>query len=197
MKAFISISLLNFGSGSGRTARQIKAELYGDDGSYRASDEGRYQGTYNDYRGVVAVRPVESIRPVRPVIVAQQPTYVQPINPVRVQPAYVQPINPVRVQPAYVQNVAAPIQQAGSGRYAEAYATILRDEKDVGINGYRYLYETSNGIAAEESGNIASEVSGTEARGSFEFVGDNGVKYRVEYTAGADGFRPVGAHLPV
>lgn len=74
-------------------------------------------------------------------------------------------------------------------------ARILRQDNDIDANSYHYLYQTENGIAAEENGNVATN-AGTRASGFYEYVGDNGLKYRVDYTADENGFQPRGAHLP-
>lgn len=59
------------------------------------------------------------------------------------------------------------------------------------VSGFHYSYETSNGIQAEESGDIS------QTRGGFAYKGDDGKIYSVTFTAGEDGFRPQGDHLPV
>lgn len=64
---------------------------------------------------------------------------------------------------------------------------------------YSYFsYETSNGISAEEEGNVLNEGSENESiavRGQYSFVID-GVTYTVTYVADENGFQPQGAHIP-
>lgn len=60
-------------------------------------------------------------------------------------------------------------------------------------------YETSNGIAAQEQGqlkNAGSEQEAIAVQGQFKYVGPDGVTYSVTYTADENGFSPQGAHLP-
>lgn len=62
-----------------------------------------------------------------------------------------------------------------------------------------YSYETSNGIAQQESGQVQNAGSENEAiavRGQYSYTGDDGQQYQVNYVADENGFQPAGAHLP-
>ncbi|XP_019876736.1 flexible cuticle protein 12-like isoform X2 [Aethina tumida] len=80
-------------------------------------------------------------------------------------------------------------------------ATILRSELDnIGTDGFNWAYETSNGISAQEQGqlnNVGTENESIAVRGSFRYIGPDGVTYEVTYIADENGFQPQGAHLPV
>ncbi|XP_063824446.1 flexible cuticle protein 12-like [Ostrinia nubilalis] len=83
----------------------------------------------------------------------------------------------------------------------DADAQILKQDVDnIGVDGYSYGYETSNGISAQEQGqlkNAGSENEAIEVRGQFSYTGADGVVYTVTYVANENGFQPQGAHLPV
>ncbi|XP_038211446.1 uncharacterized protein LOC119831949 [Zerene cesonia] len=59
--------------------------------------------------------------------------------------------------------------------------------------GFSYSFDTSNGIHADESGTADA---GVRAEGSYSYIGDDGILYKIEYTADENGFRPRGSHLP-
>jgi hypothetical protein len=55
--------------------------------------------------------------------------------------------------------------------------------------------ETSDGAKREETGDFRY-VGGLVVRGSYEFIGDDGITYQVDYVADEKGFRPSAPHLP-
>ncbi|XP_077255921.1 flexible cuticle protein 12-like isoform X4 [Temnothorax americanus] len=71
---------------------------------------------------------------------------------------------------------------------------------NIGIDGYQYGYELSNGQTHQESAHLANPGQENESlvvRGSFSYVDpETNVKYTVNYVADENGFHPEGAHLP-
>lgn len=71
---------------------------------------------------------------------------------------------------------------------------------NIGIDGYNYAYELSNGQAHQESAqlvNAGQENASLAVRGSFTYVDpETNIRYTVNYVADENGFRPEGAHLP-
>lgn len=90
----------------------------------------------------------------------------------------------------------------GVGGFQYRYVSLINICFNLNINNFINLfsrYETSNGIAAEETGQVVNEGREDEdivITGQFKFIGLDGVTYLVTYTADKDGFRPQGAHLP-
>ncbi|KAG4077567.1 hypothetical protein HA402_002994 [Bradysia odoriphaga] len=79
-------------------------------------------------------------------------------------------------------------------------AQVLRYENDnVGLEGFKYGFETSDGIARDEQGelvDVGTEDEAIEVRGQFSYTGPDNVVYLVTYTAGKQGFVPSGSHIP-
>ncbi|XP_014485890.1 PREDICTED: flexible cuticle protein 12-like, partial [Dinoponera quadriceps] len=71
---------------------------------------------------------------------------------------------------------------------------------NIGIDGYQFGYELSNGEARQESAELANAGTDNAAlrvRGSFTYVDPaTNVRYTVNYVADENGFRPEGQHLP-
>ncbi|XP_074030143.1 uncharacterized protein [Leptinotarsa decemlineata] len=77
---------------------------------------------------------------------------------------------------------------------------IIRKIEQVLEDGYHYIYETENGILAEEEGHLANKGQENEymdVKGFYKYIGKDNVEYKVEYTVDAlNGFVPKGDHLP-
>ncbi|EDW72935.1 uncharacterized protein Dwil_GK16914 [Drosophila willistoni] len=79
-------------------------------------------------------------------------------------------------------------------------AEILKSVSEVGPESFQFDWETSDGQAAQAEGhlnNVGSENESLAVKGSYRFIGDDGVTYEVQYIADENGFQPQGAHLPV
>uniref|UniRef100_A0A336LX70 CSON006907 protein n=1 Tax=Culicoides sonorensis TaxID=179676 RepID=A0A336LX70_CULSO len=79
-------------------------------------------------------------------------------------------------------------------------AQILKYESDnIGIDGYRFAYETSDGQTREEEAqlnNVGQENEAISVRGSYSFVAPDGQTYTINFVADENGFQPEGAHIP-
>ncbi|XP_018574345.1 larval cuticle protein LCP-30-like [Anoplophora glabripennis] len=95
---------------------------------------------------------------------------------------------------------AASLKQGNAaGLYDNKNYAIIRKIEVVEPESYNYLYETENGIYAEEQGHLVNKGSENEAinaKGYFTYTGPDNVVYTVQYTADENGFVPQGAHLP-
>ncbi|XP_075971210.1 flexible cuticle protein 12-like isoform X2 [Anticarsia gemmatalis] len=80
-------------------------------------------------------------------------------------------------------------------------AVVVRyDNDNIGVGGYNYALETSDGKSEQAQGQLINPGTDSEAfvvRGQFSYTGPDNVVYTVTYTADADGYHPQGAHLPV
>jgi len=64
---------------------------------------------------------------------------------------------------------------------------------------YNYNYNTDTGIQVQEEGylnNMGTDQEILEARGSYNYIDNDGNTFQVSYVANEDGFQPEGAHLP-
>ncbi|XP_055909554.1 pupal cuticle protein Edg-78E-like [Eupeodes corollae] len=77
---------------------------------------------------------------------------------------------------------------ADSDRAAEI-RTLTNDPSDADGN-FAYAFDTTNGIAVQESGNIAG------VNGAAQWVSPEGVPVQLTYTADENGYHPSGDHLP-
>ncbi|XP_063697908.1 larval cuticle protein 65Ag1-like [Culicoides brevitarsis] len=73
------------------------------------------------------------------------------------------------------------------------------DHDNLGVDNYKFAFETSDGTKHESSGvlnNVGSDAEEIAVRGSYSFVADDGQTYTVNYVADKNGYQPEGAHLP-
>lgn len=71
-------------------------------------------------------------------------------------------------------------------------AIATKQDLDITPEGaYRYAYETSNGIAAQEQGQ-----GGYQANGGFSWYSPDGELVQITYVADENGYQPQGAALP-
>ncbi|XP_055320729.1 endocuticle structural glycoprotein SgAbd-2-like [Sitodiplosis mosellana] len=79
-------------------------------------------------------------------------------------------------------------------------AIILKQIYEPNPDGsYVYSYETSNGIAADQTGYLKNRGTNLEAQvvqGSYSYTGPDGILYTINYIADENGYRASGAHLP-
>ncbi|XP_031843398.1 cuticular protein 12 [Nomia melanderi] len=71
---------------------------------------------------------------------------------------------------------------------------------NIGVGGYNYGYELSNGQAHQETAEVINPGTENEAlavRGSFSWVDpQTNIRYNVNYVADENGFHPQGDHIP-
>ncbi|XP_063700329.1 endocuticle structural glycoprotein ABD-4-like [Culicoides brevitarsis] len=107
----------------------------------------------------------------------------------------------IAVAIAKPQRGLAPAAPAPPG--SEAYAETLAQDFNIEPDGsYQSSYQTSNGIAAQESGTL-KQTGNPEAptvvvaSGSFSYTSPEGEQIQVNYVADDEGgYQPQGAHLP-
>ncbi|KAJ8930974.1 hypothetical protein NQ314_016171 [Rhamnusium bicolor] len=77
---------------------------------------------------------------------------------------------------------------------------IVRQLQDIYPDGsYEYLYETENGIFAQEEGKvrkIEKDHVDLAVQGSFLYTSPEGKQIHLTYIADENGFQPQGEHLP-
>ncbi|XP_073942626.1 flexible cuticle protein 12-like [Choristoneura fumiferana] len=77
--------------------------------------------------------------------------------------------------------------------------TVKNEQDNIGVDGFKSVLETTNGIVEQREGNLVNQGTDDEAlvvRGQFSYPGPDGVTYTVTYTADSTGYHPQGDHLP-
>nr|CAI5858386.1 unnamed protein product [Callosobruchus analis] len=82
----------------------------------------------------------------------------------------------------------------GAGGAGSEIPILKYENVNNGDGTYHYLYETGNGISAQEDGDARGD--GTNAQGGFSYTAPDGQVITIQYTADQNGFVPQGAHLP-
>lgn len=81
---------------------------------------------------------------------------------------------------------------------ADAAAQVLRSDSTVEPDSFQYAYETSNGIAGQQSGQLRQV--GAEAavvsQGQFSYTSPEGEKVSLSFVADENGYQPTGSHIP-
>lgn len=93
------------------------------------------------------------------------------------------------------------VNQFGTPGRVFGVPTIVRQSFNAPItpdSDWNYAYETSHGIKQEASGGVKQigDVKVVVMRGSYEYVGVDGLTYKVDWFADETGFHAEGAHLP-
>lgn len=91
-------------------------------------------------------------------------------------------------------SLAAPVDDSSN-------AQILRYENEnIGIDGYKFAYETSDGVSRQEEAelkNAGSENEAMSVRGSVTWTSPEGQVFTLNYIADENGYQAQGDHLPV
>ncbi|XP_055916330.1 larval cuticle protein LCP-30 [Eupeodes corollae] len=156
------------------------------DGRYRPSGDGKYSGG-NDGKYIHIDNPGGAYTGGGGQYVPEKPKPSPTPSTTRRPPV---DLTPKAIKPS--------VQGKGTGEGGGGWK-IIRDINSLETDGYNYLYETENGILAEENGKIQPLDRGDEAlrsTGFYEYTGDDGLLYRVDYVADNNGFVPQGEHIP-
>ncbi|EDS43453.1 larval cuticle protein 8.7 [Culex quinquefasciatus] len=89
--------------------------------------------------------------------------------------------------------LAAPVDDSQNAQI------VKYESENIGIDGYRFEFETSDGTARQEQAELRNTGTDAEAivvRGSYSYVGPDGTQYVINYVADENGFQPEGAHIP-
>ncbi|KAF2905756.1 hypothetical protein ILUMI_00416 [Ignelater luminosus] len=83
---------------------------------------------------------------------------------------------------------------------AQDVIPIVSQESSVDTDGkFHYSYESADGSKAVQDGQLKAldkDEAGEAVVGSYEYKGDDGQTYHVEYTADENGYVPHGDHIP-
>jgi len=148
-------------------------------------------------------------QPIQVVHIPQQPAFapIQPIQPV-VQPQQPQQVE-VRQQPVAVAQpvftapvtVAAEAPTPVSLAKPVAITRMVHNSPGMSVqspNSWDYAFEAENGIKQSATGEmkLVGEEEVVVMRGSYEYIGADGLTYVVDWEADENGFRAAAPHLP-
>ncbi|XP_069674205.1 endocuticle structural glycoprotein SgAbd-5-like [Periplaneta americana] len=88
---------------------------------------------------------------------------------------------------AAILAVAVAVPQSGKDAQITAYSN------DVGLDGYNFAFQTSDGISRNEQGtlkNPGTENEAIEVRGTYTYKGVDGKDYTVNFVANENGYQP-------
>merc|ERR1712072_1102005 len=135
---------------------------------------------------IAPVQPVQAQRPVVEVARTVQPV-VQPVQPVA-QPVFTAPVTIAAEAP---RSIAKPI----------AITRMVHNAPGMNansVNTWDYAFESENGIKQSAVGEmrLVGEEEVVVMRGSYEYIGADGLTYVVDWIADENGFQPSAPHLP-
>nr|XP_019549684.2 endocuticle structural glycoprotein SgAbd-1-like [Aedes albopictus] len=222
MKCLIVFSVLTLGCALAQNDGRYYPELLRgkfDDGQYRPDNAGSYRPDWCRWLRSKRIRWLWEVNGgssgfgsgnrfassnanrARPSAPAKfTPVFSQQSAPVKFTPVFAQPSAPVFV-PASSTFGASNKNRGfgGSSASRDGADGVKEDTREMNEDGYSYRFLTENQIQVAETGRIENRGSDNEVlrtNGFYEFVGDDGVRYRVDYVADENGFQAQGDHLP-
>ncbi|XP_053965050.1 cuticular protein 47Eg-like [Anastrepha ludens] len=79
--------------------------------------------------------------------------------------------------------------------YANEEADVIHSESEVNPDSFKYAYDLSNSIKAEESGVLSGDA--LVAKGQYSFTAPEGDQVSVQYVADENGYQVVAANPPL
>lgn len=158
------------------------------------------------HQPIQLAHPAQFQQPFQVVHIPQQPA-IAPVQPVQAQKPVVEVSR--TVQPV-IQQVAQPLFTAPVTIAAEAPRSIAKPIAITrmvhnapgmnanSINTWDYAFESENGIKQSAIGEmrLVGEEEVVVMRGSYEYIGADGLTYVVDWIADENGFQPSAPHLP-
>eukprot|EP00090_Calanus_glacialis_P029283 TRINITY_DN4700_c0_g1_i1.p1 TRINITY_DN4700_c0_g1~~TRINITY_DN4700_c0_g1_i1.p1 ORF type:complete len:427 (+),score=108.91 TRINITY_DN4700_c0_g1_i1:90-1370(+) len=145
--------------------------------SYIVDTEPIVESAQNSYLAVP-----EPVAESAPVVIEAKNTYIA--------------ASPSRTQETYVPRTAANVRATAKPKQI----AIVRSHNNPPAEtaAFDYAFETENGIKQEATGTVRNvdDVDVTVMKGSYEFIGADGVVYAVDWYADETGFHATAPHLP-